>query len=97
MPGFMDAHPPAEVSARTVAIWLRELRGAPQTTDSAVLLDCLVGEHGEICCILDAPDAAAVVRWHAERDLPCLFPERTVCHLPGPERRHQPAFSSCRV
>ena len=78
MPLFIDRHPADEASA---ALLPRQLQ--PAAAGSPLhLVDYLVGERGDLFCLLEAPHAAAVRQWHAEQGLPCWTPH----HVPRPPR-----------
>jgi|SRR5947209_6253580 len=69
---FIDDHRAGEMPLEVLRHHLHVLRDAePQHVGQAHLVACLAGDGTLLSCVVEAPDPAAVQRWHALQGLPC--------------------------
>ena len=82
---FIDDHRAGELPVDLLRQHLHALRHAePQSLGEARLVACLAGDGNLLSCVVEAPDAAAVLRWHTLQGLPC----GEIRRLTGPRRGH---------
>ena len=69
---FIDDHRAGELPVELLRHHLRALRHAePQRVGQAHLVAWLAGDGDLLSCVVEAPDPAAVLRWHTLQGLPC--------------------------
>ena len=69
---FIDDHRAGELPVELLRHHLRALRHAePQRLGQAHLVAWLAGDGDLLSCVVEAPDPAAVLRWHTLQGLPC--------------------------
>ena len=67
---FVDTHARAEISSEALSRGLDAADRQIPNEEGACPIDYLVAPGGRLFCIVDAPDAAAVDRLHAQLGLP---------------------------
>ena len=70
MPTFTDSHPAASVPRYVLLAMVSEDRGRLTDEHGVRSLGHWAGD-GSVHCVLQAPDAEAVRRYHADRQLRC--------------------------
>jgi hypothetical protein len=69
---FMDDHRAGELPLELLRQHLHALRHPePQSLGEARLVAYLAGDGDLLSCVVEAPDPAAVLRWHTLQGLPC--------------------------
>ena len=69
---FIDDHRADEIPIDLLRNHLYALRHAErQSLGQAHLVACLAGDGDLLSCVVEAPDPAAVLRWHTLQGLPC--------------------------
>ena len=69
---FIDHHRASEIPVGVLMQHLHSLRAArPLLVGQARLVGYQAGDGNLLSCVLEAPDPAAVVRWHSLQGLPC--------------------------
>ena len=69
---FIDDHRADEIPVDLLRNHLYALRHAErQSVGQAHLVACLAGDGNVLSCVVEAPDTAAVLRWHTLQGLPC--------------------------
>ena len=95
---FIDDHRAGEIPLDLLRQHLHALRHAErQSLDQARLVACLAGDGNLLSCVVEAPDPAAVLRWHTLQGLPCGEIRPTDWARRSPQTGHRaPAGHSSR-
>jgi Protein of unknown function (DUF4242) len=79
---FFDFHPSGEVSVEAVRQCFADAQRGRADQSGCRPLDYYLATPGSVYCVLEAPSAAAVRQFHADRAMPCSV-VRSVGGMPG--------------
>lgn len=68
---FFDFHPSGEVSVEAVRQCFADVQRGRADQSGCRPLDYYLATPGSVYCVLEAPSAAAVRQFHADRAMPC--------------------------
>ena len=71
MPKFMDYHPDLQLPREAIAGLADDAKAGKRDEFGVQQVELFHNEHGQVYCLLDAPDADAVRKHHGAIGVPC--------------------------